>query len=233
MKKTLVMTLVLALLLSVVSVVSAATEVTADVVASEIKDGEATVTITLDTPVEAAKFTLKYDAAKLTLDKVNTEEQKIVTGADGEKTITIIALKPFTTLTITFKVAEGVKEADVTFVPFADGFGTVAENPMDFKTGEVTVTAKTVETKPEDPTPENPGTTDPEPEKPGETEKPGTQDPTPEKPTEKPADKTGETDSKDEKPGKYSQTGANVLAIALPAVAMIALAGVAISKKND
>lgn len=240
MKKTLVMTIVLALLLSVVSVVSAATTLNVTVSASEVKDGETVVTINFDKAIGAAKFTLEYNKDLLTFEKA--EGGNIVpSGAEGSKTITMIAVPSIDTMKVTFKVAGEIPAEGTTvkFVPAENGFGTVSE-VMDVAVANDTAVVKlpvTVEPTPATPTPTpDDGKEDPTPTPATPTPDNGETTPTPDNGENKPTpdgDKKGETSTDEEKPGKYSQTGVNVLAIALPVVALVTLAGVVIAKKED
>lgn len=123
MKKTLVMTIVLALLLSVATIVSAATATSTTVATpANVKAGETvTVKITFTEAMATGVFGLKYNENVLTYKSV-TSGMVTVDGTDGDKTLGWINADAVTELTVTFE-AKADGESTVAFVPTAGTFG--------------------------------------------------------------------------------------------------------------
>ena len=232
MKKTLVMTLILALILSIATIVSAAeSTATVDVANTVEEDGTINVTVDLGSAVRGGVIRVKYNAEVLELQGMPSEVSAAnprELGAAGNKGVLFVgdANTEISTVTFTFKaIGEVNATTDVEvsgqdFITGADSEEVAVTFPE--KT-EVTIVAKAVV----DPDPgntgdsENPGTQNPE-QKPGETENKGDNTNNNNKPAE---ENTGK------KPTNYPQTGVNVAYVA-GAVVLAVVAGYVVTKRS-
>ncbi len=240
MKKTLVMTIILALIISLTSFVNAADSVTANIVIepTEVQEGEFTVKVQFSEVVRAAIFNVEYDndvveyvakSAGANKETINDKSVKIGLVNDDRD---VVELK--------FKLKDTAKKDDkitFKFVPFEDGV-TTEEGRKTIAAGatdSITVAEKTPTNIPDTPD-DNPSS----PSNPSNPSNPSDDDSNDDDATLVPSDSNNnggsttasqndDTTTTSGEPTKMPQTGVNYVAV-LAVVMLVVLGAVAVKK---